>query len=1123
MATAKGPRTQRYHPASEFDNTTLAKKREYWRTKKREQRAKVAAVRKKLGVENARVYDARRNVLSAHMQNAASGPTLLNSDRSHQTNVCDSSELGLLTSSCGEQVEKTGVNEVLVAGACVPGSSRKLKNVSPGQRVRWFQKIKLNRVLPKFPEGSGPPQGGAMGCRKVVRTSTAGPLVASNTLAKSNGSLLNTNVPVPAVRVTVHPATTVNHRIPSRIAATNGTSSVQVYNQSLPPNGVPGLNDHKRPQVKVQIPRKALPLSVTNKVGVDVKQCPSDVSCANMKTEQCALATTLTRPLERQTPETEEERAVRRREIWRVKKREQRAKRAAKIVKERERIQRMGVPAQERAQAVGVAFNSSRLSRQGQRQAVNRARIPCVLASQTQRSNHALALSGPIPKSINTAIAIKSEGSSLTNHIVIDPEPPSVVVKTGDPKQNKAFYAPSTTTATCVVSNNMKLEHGITYAPKGVTAQFSNTAKYKYNSRIQINTFIRTQKFLYRNTRLSLSPFYENPEETVEERMARKREYWRIKKREQRAKLSSDVKTKLRERDSLVRRVKRYQGILEEMRWARAESQKAQQPRINTITSTSEAIGGFIKEDGTVTIGIPTPSFAKGTESGVEMVSPTKPLFPFPHFNVSTSRDCASFSGHVNPPPLQKRAVQLKNNYPVRVSVQTPPKLVCIRPRLVSNNHHNKFTNSSPSTSQINVSAPDHAQNMINDTTNFRRIGNVARAVGTASVAAALYPNEKITEEERIARKREYWRIKKREQRAERAARLRQGLLRGRAIAAKRRRLNQIPLSSPCVVRQTTNMNPSVPVNTSTSLPTPPSIDALPAERVKQEQELSVKEEVNPPLEQPLSNDIKPSLTPPSEPPSEADPSGSTDTQATTLLAVASMKKLLEESLSTVVSSDAPDTNIKMEEPQCKTEVEPLPVEESTTPAIKPDPVLDPVEESVEADIPGPVCFSAEDAHLQTSEHSGGHTLPPSPPLLVSPHSSQDIPPSSYASSCPEVMASSASTTPASLCSSQYLPCTQTSPPLASPQTVQMDCSPRARLKPSCCLKTSNQQPPDHQQQHGSEVPNETSVLERKREYWKFMKRQQRARKAQEKQGFRPGKTATRTFQVQHQNTVIKG
>ncbi|KAL2079323.1 hypothetical protein ACEWY4_025067 [Coilia grayii] len=1145
MATAKGCRTQRYRPACEYDNATLAKKREYWRTKKREQRAKVAAVKKKLGVENAVVCDARRNVLGAHVQNAASRPTLLNSDGSYQTNPCDSSESSVFTPCRSEQGAKTGGSEALTSGACVPGSSRNLQNASTGQKARWFHNIKLNRVLPKFPDRPGASQGSAESCRKMVRMSTTGPSFASNSPAKSNGSLLNTHAPVPAVRVTVHPATTVNHRPPNRRVATNKSF---LCNQSLSPKGSSGLNDHKRPQVGAQSPHKAVPPSVTTKVGISVKRCPPEVRSVNTKTTPRALGTKIARPLG-QTPETEEERAAKRREVWRLKKREQRANKAAKLAKERERMSRTNVPPKQVARPTCVDLNTPSQWKQGHtRQAVHQPRLP---APPMQRQNHTLTLPGPgsgpglrpISKSTNTAL---TKTPPLSNCITIDPGPPSVVVKTGGLKQSRAYFTPSTATATCAVSNNMNLGPGVSYASRVVTgAQFSHAARSIVRPKMQTNKFVRTQRFLaQRNTWMSFSSFRENPEETAEEKMARKREYWRIKKREQRARLSTEVKAKLRERDSLLRRVKRYQSILEEMRRARAANQKGQHPpRGNSVTNTNtstgaplEPIGGFIKEDGTVTISIPTPSSvppsAVGTKAGAEKVFTSNPLpSPIPRGHVSTSRGGGGFSCHVNvnPPPLQRRAVQMKNTHPGRVSVQTPPKLVCIRPRGVSNNHQNKFTGQMPGMTKIAVSASNSGQSMIHATTNLRRVGSVARPVGRAPVAVQPNPNQALTEEQRIAQRREYWRIKKREQRAKRAARLRQGLLRGRALAAKRRRQNQIPEPSPSTGSQTTTTTttttttitpPAVTVNNSScTLPTPPSMPTpLPEEKVKQEQDLSLQEDVSAPLEQPVCSDIKPSLTLPAETQSEVEPSGGTDTQATTLLAVASMKKLLEESLCTVESADTPETtaNIKVEAPLCKTEEDLLPVEPSVMPDIKQDPTLEPVKESVEADMPASICFSAEITHLQTNENSGCNSPPPLshfPPL--NPQCSQEIPPPTYAPSCPDPLTSSAAATPTSFCSPQQSPtCTQTLTALASPQTMQGQCHTGTTLRPSCAMKTLNQQAPGLQKQHEAQASDDGSILQRKREYWRFMKRQQRARKAQEKRGIPSRKLGTKTHQA---------
>ncbi|KAG7259369.1 hypothetical protein CRUP_010767 [Coryphaenoides rupestris] len=98
-----------------------------------------------------------------------------------------------------------------------------------------------------------------------------------------------------------------------------------------------------------------------------------------------------------------------------------------------------------------------------------------------------------------------------------------------------------------------------------------------------------------------------HPNDSAEQTASRRREYWRIKKREQRAKQSMEVKNRLKEKDSLMRRVKRYQKILEEMRRARAQTLALEltHPTGSMLTHASETIGGFIKEDGTVTSNIP--------------------------------------------------------------------------------------------------------------------------------------------------------------------------------------------------------------------------------------------------------------------------------------------------------------------------------------------------------------------------------------------------------------------------------------------------------------------------------------------------------------------------------------
>ncbi|XP_077445887.1 uncharacterized protein LOC144066318 isoform X2 [Stigmatopora argus] len=77
-------------------------------------------------------------------------------------------------------------------------------------------------------------------------------------------------------------------------------------------------------------------------------------------------------------------------------------------------------------------------------------------------------------------------------------------------------------------------------------------------------------------------------EDALEKVAAEQREYWRVKKRKQRANMSTEAKTRLREKN----RVRRHRNIPDEARKARA----------------SEIIEGFIKEDGTLSAPAVRPS-----------------------------------------------------------------------------------------------------------------------------------------------------------------------------------------------------------------------------------------------------------------------------------------------------------------------------------------------------------------------------------------------------------------------------------------------------------------------------------------------------------------------------------
>ncbi|XP_061665008.1 uncharacterized protein si:dkey-28a3.2 [Syngnathoides biaculeatus] len=308
--------------------------------------------------------------------------------------------------------------------------------------------------------------------------------------------------------------------------------------------------------------------------------------------------------------------------------------------------------------------------------------------------------------------------------------------------------------------------------------------------------------------------------DTPEQILAKQREYWRVKKREQRAKMSMEAKARLKEKDCLMRRVRRYQNILEEMRRARA------------FAVDPETIGGFVKEDRMVFAGPPR----------------TGP------FIGSTGKHGLGGSG--NKVHQRASARSTKTN-----PVQPFSHLTLVRPQ-------------SP-----------------------RKSGfpNPTARPGQAScVMKMLVSDQALPKEDRVAKKREYWRVMKRQQRAARAARLKQGVAEARPALPDQRSKDPRPASA----HQAPLLNHNSPTNA-----------------IKQEPDL------NPVPEQPICPDLKPLALKP-----EPDPSPAADCQVTTLLAVASMKKLLEESLSTVTDckGQEPDIGMKVKEEPGGTEAAPV-------------------------------------------------------------------------------------------------------------------------------------------------------------------------------------------------------
>lgn len=271
--------------------------------------------------------------------------------------------------------------------------------------------------------------------------------------------------------------------------------------------------------------------------------------------------------------------------------------------------------------------------------------------------------------------------------------------------------------------------------------------------------------------------------------------------------------------------------------------------------------------------------------------------------------------------------------------------------------------------------------------------------------------------------------------------------------------------------------------------------------------------------EEAICPDIKPPTSPPPPlppvPQPESDPALSADSQATTLLAVASMKKLLEESLSTVRECKSEQTDIKIET-----------TEEALEQGIKPNlPQL-----CFDKDEVAPVAadLTLQIKSWQPDTDALAHTGSPSPHLKDSSQISETLPPLPTSSETVlHPTCEHSSQTPSNFIVNSSM---EASEGPSSPRRTQ-----RLRTKKvghqNCCSPEPPKlhhlllDQPHPQQQHteqqcqaqeqsqnsnspsaqryrsvGSEQGSLTS-LQRKREYWKLMKRQQRARlKARQKE-----------------------
>ncbi|XP_035772080.1 uncharacterized protein si:dkey-28a3.2 isoform X2 [Neolamprologus brichardi] len=1037
MPTAKGKggsTSHRYRPASEYDDATLALKREYWRNKKREQRARLSEERER------------------HKHSSSSqGGKQLNAPADEASTLAQSS--GALSPPL--QSNDNSYNSVSKHGNALGEGSRE---TTDSQKEKWLQTVKLNKRLPQLPASCSISAKSASGNAAAGKRQTA--TVSSPV---SSGTQLNTVSSVPPVRVT-------------RI--TNGSSSKTAPQPCVSMQGASVPRNQHKAQVVLPTQPKVLPTGlvlVSSPCGPTSTKAESKtaISTPQSGTKRALVTTQRAKGVgdARASLESDEERAAKRREQWRIKKREQRAKLAARLAKARERTQ-------------GAEMTFQRLTAPKTRHVGS-----IVLPSES-------LLRGASQKQCHTRVktpftSAKSENNKLQSGTA------TVVVTALQTSDVPSVKKP--------VDSQGKVP---SYHLGGVTR---GIARYKTPRQ----RFIEAQRNLMNHRSLRCkSPMLPsafgsrsmpkiNPDDTPEQIIAKRREYWRLKKREQRAKLSMEVKVRLKERDSLMRRVKRYQKILEEMRKTRVLAQSTG----SALAHSPETIGGFIKEDGTLTANIPHSSADHSvaedkSQAELCVVSTNTPLAQQQCEPDAKLRSVAPIRIHPAPPPLC--LAQVKVSAPGQLANKLP-RLLAVRPQahLKSTTVPNLHSSAIQTVGQLTLTHPQSPQNSAGS--------NVSSCVMKMTISSrapslsALFLDAGLTEEERMAKKREYWRIKKREQRAARAVRLRQGVLHARAGAALHRRKpqKQGPLITVPQSRNLADTTANAPPLSNSSVLFLPR-----ANEMKQESDSMPAADLNSPPEQAICPDIKPPTSPPPAPQLESDPCLSADSQTATLLAVASMKKLLEESLSTVTECKSEQNSIKMET-----------IEEVSQQDMKPN--LSQL--SFERDDTAPI---AADLTLQIksweldSKVSAKASL--QSPQLKNPSQVSETVPPLPASSDVGVHHTSEHSSQTPL---NYIVNTS----MEAPRRTQRLCAKKAGYKTCCSPEppklhhitavTLDDLQPQQQEQHQAQEQNicpeskrrynsvvteqsGLTSLQRKREYWKLMKRQQRAKlKARQRDG----------------------
>ncbi|KAF3836754.1 hypothetical protein F7725_004218, partial [Dissostichus mawsoni] len=1052
MPTAKdkaGSASHRYRPASEYDDATLTQKRQYWRTKKREQRARLTERRGKSSHNS-------QGGKFVHLHAPAAGNSTLSGSFAAFSSPLQSND---------GSYKAVNVSPAPQTGKRVGDSSVE----APGRKEKWLGTMELNKVLPQFTASSSIP---AKAARRNVATVRG---AVSRAVTSHSGTQLNPPS-VPPVRVT---------------RTTNGSSAKTQPQPCVSMQGASVPKTQNKAQVVLRIQPKLSPPNVTTGMIIVSSPCVP----VSIKTEgqtatpqsgtKSALVTTHRAKgvsNSQSVMEPEDQRAARRREQWRIKKREQRAKQAAQVAKARERTQSgemtMARQTAQKAGLVGGAILQHLPSQSLLRGAVQKQCPTRVKTSFTSAKRETYKL--------QSWAARLATANLQTNRII--PQNPHGIGHHSQPSHR-----------------------GETQRKLPSYVNISNVSKGIARCKTPRQRIIDAQRnFMNQRNIRCKSPFLSSvfgsrnmpqidPNDTPEQIIAKRREYWRIKKREQRAKLSMEVRGRLMEKDSLMRRVKRYQDILEEIRRARAMAQSGG----STLTNASETIGGFIKEDGTLTINIPQVSTDHNTaarrgEEECHVEANNTPISKPQHPPNTQQKGTTPI--RVNQPPPPPRPTQVRVTFPpAGQSVNKPSRLLSIRPRtqLESTTVSNSHKSAIQTVSQIRLTRPQISQNTVTGgPTAGSNLGGCVMKMTVSSSAvslSALSLDPALTEEERMANKREYWRIKKREQRAARSARLKQGVLHARATAALQRRRAQKQAAETTATQSgsLTGNAQSLPNN---SVPLTPN-----ANEIKQESEPVPAVDLNSQPEHAICPVISTPTSPPPPPPPpppapqpEPDPALSSDTQATTLLAVASMKKLLEESLSTV-------THIKIEstEEASQQEMEPtLPQNEGAP--IAADLTLE--IKSWQPDSDALVPAGSQSPHLKDAPQSSD-TLshpPNSNEVVLNPtceHSSQT--PSNFILD-PSVEASDIPSSPHRTLS---LPTkTESHESSCSPEPPKLHHLPMVQLQPQQqhCEQQIQEEGQNSPSAEGycSVGPEHSGMmsLQRKREYWKLMKRQQRAR-----------------------------